>query len=229
MTKLTPAMERALDRLTGTPDGKIRSTDKTVKVNTARALHARGLAYLDTDFSDGRWELILIEPQVQEIGDEQLQEMTSEEQRILTPLTPAARYRVRRHAHIRMTQLSQSAPYSREALSYTAALHVRADLTYKWKSGAITEGAYRQDPDLAGVQWKAARSAVVNAWEITTGGGQRVMVVSATTREQARTLAEVLIQGDPVGYRELVPGYATRRLRLGELTDHLRNEGRTAL
>ncbi|HEY9014148.1 MAG TPA: hypothetical protein VIM84_03675 [Gemmatimonadales bacterium] len=224
MNKLTPAMERAMHQLTGTTTGRIVSGEGVALV-TARALHRRGLAHLETDAQGKRWNLVLVEPAVREISDEQLQEMSRDESAILTPLTPVHRYRVRRYAHIRMAQADPGRVYASDDTMYIAVLHVRADRTYRWQTGAISERAYMQDRDLAGEQWKAAGRTPVDVWEILDRHRNAVMVVPGSSREDAHAQAGSLIEADPVGYREVVDGYGSRRLTLAELTQYLRRNG----
>lgn len=218
--QLTPHMHEALSFLRGTLHGKVRK-GSGILTGTARALVRRGLAYLDeTAFENGDWLLVLVEPQVQEITDDQLADLPLEEAALLEPLSPARRYRALRHAHIVAQHLGdrdRAAGYPQLAQTRVEALEQRVSQVLAWQEGRITDREYGRFTDYAGKQWKAAREVPTNTWYVGTGWGEAVLTVEAPEYEAAHAAAAKLIAADPVGYRELVHGFGTRRLTVGEL------------
>lgn len=224
MDKLTPAMQRAMDKLTGTVKGRLRKGDG-VAIQTARALHRRGLAYLEGDNTS--WDLVLIELEVREITDQQLGEaliekrgMTLDEADMLRPLAPADRYRALRHAHIARETYGKgelAVQYGDAGHSRAAVLSNRVRVVLQWKTGKISDREYSNHRNLAGEQFKSARSYVTDVWYIGTGFGEAVLTVQAVDGHTARAAADKAIAADPVGYADLVKGYGTRRLTLGDL------------
>lgn len=224
MDKLTPAMRRAMDKLTGTTAGRLRKGDG-VALQTARALHRRGLAYLEGDNTS--WDLVLIEPEVREITDQQLGEaliekrgMTLEEADMLRPLAPQDRYRALRHAHIARETYGKgelAVQYGDAGHSRAAVLANRVRLVLQWKTFKITDREYAKHRNLAGEQFKSARDYVTDVWYIGTGHGEGALVLRAVNAHAARVAADEAIAADPVGYAALTKGYGMRRLTLGEL------------
>lgn len=222
MKKLTPAMDRAMDKLTGTERGQLRR-GQGVTIQTARALHERGLAYLvERYYENGDWLLVVVEPEVQEVTDAQLTELLPEEAALLAPLDPKRRYRARRHAHIVATALGdrdRAAGFPQLAQSYLQALAERVRLVTAWQAGELSDAEYGRYLDYAGRQWKSARTQVTNLWNIGTGYGEGVLVVEAVEAEEAVAKATAIIKADPVGYKELVKGFGRRRLTVQEAVD----------
>lgn len=216
MKKLSPAMEAAMDQLTGTTSGKIHR-GQGVAYRTARALAARELVYLEGDGE--MWTMVLIEPEVQEITDAALEDMGAGEAELLRPLSPARRYRALRHAHIdlALSGIDRAAGFAGHIQSRSEALRQRVDLVLAWQRGRITDRQYGQYIDYAGTQWKSAREHVTDIWYIGTGYGEAVLTVEAASRTAAHAQADKIIAADPVGYRELVQGYGSRRITVGQL------------
>lgn len=232
MDKLTPAQDRALDKLRGTLHGKVRR-GQGIQISTARALHRRGLAYLDEcAFENGDWLLTLVEPVVQEITDAELEDMPYVVAGLLRGLDPKRRYRAARHAHIVSSHFAESdraAGYPQLARTFTEALAERVRLVLAWQAGEITDREYGQHMDLAGRQWKAARETPTNTWNIGRGWGEGLLVVEAVTEAEAQRKAEAAVQADPVGYKELLRGFGKRRLTVQEWAEARRLQEATAL
>lgn len=222
MDKLTPAQDRALDQLRGTLHGKVRK-GAGIQLATARVLHRLGLAYLDeTAFGNGDWLLTLVEPEVQEITDAGLEDMPYVVAGLLRGLDPARRYRAARHAHIVSSHFAESdraVGYPQLARTFAEALAERVRLVLAWQAGEISDRQYGQHVDLAGQQWKAARQAPTNTWNAGKGWGEALLTVEAATYEEAHALVEQTVAADPVGYRELVPGFGLKRLTVQEWAD----------
>jgi hypothetical protein len=227
MKKLSPAMTAAMDQLTGTLDGKIRK-GSGVRVGTARALHRRGLAYLDERaFSNGDWVLVLVEPEVREISDDQLLELPVAEAALLAPLAPGYRYRAARHAHIVVRHFGEkdaAAGYPQLARTYLEALRERVGIIQSWQQHRLTDREYSKYLDLAGNQWKSARTTPTNTWHIGTGWGEPVLVVEAYTGEEMQAKASEMIAADPVGYKELLKGFGSIRCTVQQWADARRVE-----
>lgn len=220
--KLTPAMAKAMDQLTGTLRGQVRKGEGTT-LGTARALHRRGLAFLiEPYYANGDWLLVLVEPEVQEIADEGLLELPVAEASLLAPLTPRQRYRALRHAHIMSRHHAQrdiDAGYPQLAQSRVQSLAHRVALVRAWQAHEITDRQYGRYTDYAGEQWVAARTQATNLWNIGTGWGEPLLVVEATTSEEAEATAKAAILADPVGYKELTGSFGRRRLTVQEAVD----------
>lgn len=215
--RLTPVMERAMDQLTGTTSGKIHR-GQGVAVRTARALADRGLVYLEEDGKN--WTMVLIEPEVQEITDADLENLVEEEARVLRPLTPKDRYRALRHAHIARETWGKGVlaiNYGDASQSRAAVLANRVGAVLAWKRGEMSDRQYSQHRDLAGEQWKAAREYVTDTWSVAERSGRHAFSVEAATREDAIAEAARIISADQVGYAELLKGYGTRRMNLGDV------------
>lgn len=229
--KLTPAQERALDQLRGTLHGKVRKGNG-IQLATARVLHRLGLAYLDERaFENGDWLLVLVEPEVQEITDEQLLELPVAEASLLAELDPKRRYRAARHAHIVARHFAQKdidAGYPQLARTYLEALRERVGIVQGWQQGRISDREYSRFLDLAGQQWKAARETPTNVWHFGTGWGEPLLVVEAFTAEEAEAKADKIIAADPVGYKELVNGYGRGRRTVQQWADARRLEAAVA-
>jgi len=220
--QLTPTMQAAMDQLTGTLRGKVRK-GQGITTQTARALHRRNVAFLiESYYENGDWLLVLVEPEVQEIADDQLPGLPVAEAALLAPLDPRSRYRAQRHAHIVATELAdadRAAGYPNLAQTHLEALGFRVRQVAAWKSGEFTDRHFSQYTDYAGLQWKAARTQVTNLWNIGTGYGEAVLVVEATTSDEAEAKAKALITADPVGYAELTKSFGRRRLTVQEAVD----------
>lgn len=231
--KLTGPQERALDQLKGTLHGQVRK-GSGIQLATARVLHRLGLAYLiENYFSDGSWLLVLVEPEVQEITDDQLLELSVEEASLLAPLDPKRRYRALRHAHIARKTYGEgelAVSYGDTGTSRAAVLRNRVALVTGWQEGRISDREYGRYLDLAGKQWKAAREVVTNLWNIGRSWGEGVLVVEATSRDEAHAKASKIIDADPVGYREMTGGrFGSRRLTVQEAVDARRLAAAAAL
>lgn len=223
MDKLTPAQQRAMDQLTGTLHGQVRKGNG-IQLSTARVLHRLGLAYLiENYFSDGSWLLALVEPQVQEITDDQLLELSVEEASLLAPLSPARRYRALRHAHIARKTYGEgelAVSHGDAGTSRAAVLRNRVAMVTAWQEGRMSDREYGRYLDLAGRQWKAARETVTNRWNIGRSWGEPVLVVEATSRDEAHAKAQKIIDADPVGYAGMEDGrFGSRRLTVQEAVD----------
>lgn len=216
---LTPAQERAMDGLTGHPRGQLRK-GQGVQLSTARVLHRLGLAYLDERaFDNGDWLLTLVEPVRQTIEDEELLELDVEEAALLAPLEPKRRYRALRHAHIVSrfyAEQDRAAGYPQLAKTRPEALREVIPAMLHWASARPGSTRFL---DMAGRQWKAAREAATNVWNIGRSWGEPLLVVEAITREEAHAKAEAIVADDPVGYKELVGGFGSRRLTVQEWAD----------
>lgn len=216
---LTPAMARALDQLQGALHGKVRKGNG-IAVGTARALHRRGLAYLDeTAFENGDWLLTLVEPETQVITDEGLAELPAEEAALLAPLDPRRRYRALRQAHIiarHFGDKDRAAGFPQLAQGRTEALAQRVQIVLAWQEGRLSDREYSRYSDYAGKQWKAARETPTNVWFFGKGHGEPLLVLEAATAEEAEAKADRIIAADPVGYRELTGGYGRRRITVKE-------------
>lgn len=216
---LSPSMGEALDQLTGTPNGQVRKGGG-ITVQTARALHRRGLAFLvENHYTNGDWLLVVVEPEVQEVTDEGLLDLPVAEAALLAPLDPKRRYRAQRHAHIvaALGQADVAAGYPTLAQTYLQALEQRVGHVVLWQTGVLSDRQYGRFTDHAGAQWKAAREVPTGTWYAGTGWGEAVLTVEAPEYDAAHAAASDVIAADPVGYRELIHGFGLRRLTVGEL------------
>lgn len=219
---LTPAMQRAMDQLTGTLRGQVRKGEG-IRTQTARALHRRGAAFLIEPYYDnGDWLLVIVEPEEQRLTDEDLLELDPEEAAVLAELDAVRRYRALRHAHIVSRHFAErdvAAGYPQLARTRLEALRERVRVVAAWRRMEISDREYGKYTDHAGQQWKWARTQATNLWNIGTGYGEGLLVVEATTTEEAEAKATAAIKADPVGYRELLESFGRRRLTVQEAVD----------
>lgn len=225
--KLSPAMTRAMDKLTGTLSGTLVKGEG-VTLGTAKALAQRGLVHLERHAA-GQWTIVLVEPEVQEITDAQLAALDGEEAEVLRPLSPARRYRALRHAHIARETYGKGplgVKYGDAGESRVAVLRNRVRAVLAWQAGELSDREYGRYRDLAGEQWKAARNYVTDVWYIGTGWGEAVLTVVAPTTEEAERIAAERIKGDPEKYAALSKGFGRRRMTVGELVADRRYRSR---
>lgn len=226
-TGLSPAMRRAMDQLTGTLTGRL-SKGEGVTLGTAKALERRDLVHLERK-AGGKWDMVLVEPEVQEITDAQLAALDAEEAEVLRPLDPARRYRALRHAHIARETYGKGplgVQYGDTGESRLAVLRNRVRAVLAWQTGELPDREYGRLRDLAGEQWKAARNYVTDVWYIGTGWGEAVLTVVAPTTEEAERIAAERIKGNPEKYVALSKGFGRRRMTVGELVAD-RRRGKT--